>query len=69
MIICTLYHTKENEMYVLVLVVLTSIGGVEAKPLGKTDTLEICEEAKTLMLEQKPLEVWAGAVCIKVDSI
>ena len=56
-------------MYVLVLVVLTAFGQVNAKPIGKVDTLELCEQAKVLMMEQKPVEVMADAMCIKVISI
>ena len=56
-------------MYVLVLVVLTAFGQVNAKPIGKVDTLELCEQAKVLMMEQKPLEVSADAVCVKMVSI
>ena len=56
-------------MYVLVLVVLTAFGQVNAKPMGKADTLELCEQAKVLMMEQKTLEVMADAVCVKVISI
>ena len=56
-------------MYVLVLVVLTAFGEVEATPIGKVDTLELCEEVRVLMLAEKPLEVMADAVCVKMVSI
>ena len=56
-------------MYLLVLVVLTSFGEVNAKPIGKVDTLELCEEVRVLMLAERPAEVMADAVCVKMISI